>query len=127
VTVIDEEVLAKIPGSALRVHAVFLPMLEDDNAAAAARTFGRLRDKRFTGYWDPKHAVSRAVHKALGLPERLTAWDVYLAYGPGRKAGGTLPAPDFWMHQLSKLTERKDLELDGKKFLAALGPFIARK
>ncbi len=119
-TVIDEEVLAKIPDRAMRVHAVFLPVLEDDNAEAAARTIGRLRDKRFVGYWDPKHAASRAVHKAIGLPDRLTAWDVYLAYGAGRKANGVLPAPDFWMHQLSKLPERKDIELNAGKFLERL-------
>ncbi|MEX2263764.1 MAG: hypothetical protein WD696_17550 [Bryobacteraceae bacterium] len=119
-TVIDEEVLAKVPNAALRVYAVWLPILDEDTEDAANRMLARLRDSRFQGFWDSRMTASRTFGKVLQFPEKTTAWDMYLAYPPGVEWNAAAPTPRFWMHQLSRLPIHRDLLLSGPAFLKKL-------
>ena len=86
----------------LRALVVWVPILPDDDADAAARAAARCAEPRVSHYWDPDRALGEALGKALALPPREgretgVAWDVYLLFGRGARWGA---APAFWMHQL---------------------------
>ncbi len=85
----------------LRAYVVWLPILPDDDAAAAARASARCAGPRVLHYWDPDRALGDALGKALAIPPRRdgprVAWDVYLLFRPGARWGS---APAFWMQQL---------------------------
>lgn len=92
------------PG-AFRTFAAWIPVLPPDTeeaAEAAARSFpGALH------LWDETRALAAHLGRVLGITAAQSigapggpglAWDVYLAYGPGRSLD---TPPTFWMHQLA--------------------------
>jgi hypothetical protein len=79
---------------------VWVHMLPDDTAAAAALQANSWREDRARHWWDESKRLSRLYRQVLGLQG--PAWDLYLLYGPGaRWVDDEPPVPTFWMHQLS--------------------------
>lgn len=81
-------------------------MLPDDDEPAARRAAIRFAEPRARHYWDGERRLAKQIARALGITARESigvdghegfAWDVYLAYGPGKVDMERL---DFWMHQL---------------------------
>lgn len=95
--------MKKLAATELRAYVVWLPILPDDDAQAAARVARRFVDPRVTHYWDPDRALGLLLGERLALPPHdpgLTtgvAWDVYLLFGRGARWAD---APAFWMSQL---------------------------
>ncbi len=85
---------------ALRAFVVWIPMLPEDDAQAAAAQTAAFREARLAlAGWDAHRAIGKRFEQTLGLTR--TAWDVYLVYAPGVVWHGQLPpAPTYWMHQL---------------------------
>jgi hypothetical protein len=66
-------------------------------------------DARVRHYWDPQEVLGKSYQRTLPTPG--TAWDVYLVFRRGVQwAQDTPPAPDFWMHQLSGVTNAPRLD-----------------
>lgn len=66
-------------------------------------------DRRVVHYWDPEEVLGRAYQQILPTPG--PAWDVYLLFRRGvRWSDTTPPKPDFWMHQLSGVTDAPRLD-----------------
>lgn len=90
-------------------------MLRADNRSAALAQEALFQNGRVAQFWDGERALGRLVSRSLALSAP-TAWDIYLLYTPGASwAQETLPAPDFWMHQLD---ERPDRLLDAVRLAA---------
>jgi hypothetical protein len=90
-------------------------MLEADDLNAALAQEAIFRDERLTQSWDSKRALGKMVSRLLALSVPI-AWDTYLLYPSGaRWEGESIPAPDFWMHQLD---ERPDLLLKPDRLMA---------
>jgi len=112
-----DEVVKKIAAPDLRAYVVWVPVLPDDDAQAAARAARRFSDPRLVQYWDPDRALGWTLGKALGLPPRGhgswgVAWDVYLVY-PRGAAWKTVTEPALWMQQLEDVPASKAPKLDG--------------
>jgi len=124
-----DEAVKRLAAPDLRVHVVWVPILPDDDAQAAARAARRFVDARVTHYWDPDRALGLSLGARLGLPPRDpgrvtgVAWDVYLLYGRGARWAD---APAFWMHQLDDVPLSKAPRLDGAALLQRLGALTAR-
>jgi len=83
----------------MRGIVLWVPMLADDDAAAAELQAGSWTEERVNHWWDGAKQMSQLFGQALGL--RGPAWDLYLLYPPGIRWEGELPpSPTFWMHQL---------------------------
>jgi hypothetical protein len=98
-----DEAVKKVGAADLHVYVVWVPILPDDDAPAAARAAQRFTDPRVTHYWDQGRALGDALGDDLALPPREAgrahgaAWDVYMVFGRGARWG---ERPAFWMHQL---------------------------
>ncbi len=110
----------------LVLHVPALNATEKHASAAVALMLG----PNVTHYWDPLAESSYAFGRALG-PEikkqpKGFAWDVWMAFAPGDTWGeqNTPPAPDFWHHQLWRLS--KTNYLDTKKFSASLKALLGK-
>jgi len=111
----------------LRGFVVWLPMLKNDNASAAAAQAGAFTDPRVVQRWDSSRTSGHLLAKTLKL--NTPAWDVYLVYAPGVTWNGDdAPQPTFWMHQL-----RSDSGADQKACLnpaaliAKVGELLGKK
>ena len=70
-----------------------------------------IKDSRALHYWDANEVVGRAYQRTLPTPG--PAWDVYLLFRRGVKWIGAMPPrPDYWMHQLSGVTNAPHLDPD---------------
>jgi hypothetical protein len=111
VATVRDEVLRDVADPSLRLMVVWLPVLDDDDLAAARKAAGTLRDPRVRQYWDDGRRLGEAMGVTLKIPERRHAgygfaWDVYLLYPRGTTWPDWLdapPAPPFFMHQLSSM------------------------
>lgn len=66
-------------------------------------------DSRALQYWDASGWLGDAYGRVLKTPG--SAWDVYLLYRRGIRWTGELPPkPDYWMHQLSGVTDAPHLD-----------------
>jgi len=122
------DLLAAINSDDLSAYYVWVPMLPQDNEAAALTAEQRFAEPRAAHYWDDAHHLARYVSTALGIDSRPDAqagdvkefaWDVYLAYGRGATE---IERPDFWMHQLAvEHAPRLDAALWKRRVEALLG------
>jgi hypothetical protein len=117
---------ASAPG--LRAYVVWLPILPDDDVAAAARAAARCAEPRAVHYWDPDRALGEELGKALALPSREAgrtngvAWDVYLLFGRDARWGDP---PALWMQQLDDVPVTKAPRLSTAALAAKVNELLA--
>ncbi len=114
----QSSVLATIDDASLRAYVVWVPILPDDNNAAAVESSAIVSDRRATHFWDEQGVLPQSFARVLGLPEGWPAWDVYLASEARAYWGEAPPAPAFWHHQLGN--DLAAPRLDGAVFAAQL-------
>jgi hypothetical protein len=114
----QSSVLTTVHEASLRAYVVWLPILPDDNHAAAIGSSALVPDGRAAHFWDEQRVLPQSFARVLGLPEGWPAWDVYLAYEARAYWGEAPPAPAFWHHQLGN--DLAAPRLDGAVFAAQL-------
>ena len=125
-----DEVVRPTTAPELRVLVVWIPILPEDDAAAAARAAARVAEPRVSHYWDPDRALGDALGRTLALPSREpgrasgVAWDVYLLFERGARWGA---APSFWMHQLDDVPVTKAPRLSTAALRRELGALVAKR
>jgi hypothetical protein len=98
---VHDEVLEQVDSDDLTVLAVWMPVLQSDNAAAGKKAEPLLPDPRVVHYWDDDNSLGKLYGRSLELPRgRQLAWDVYFVYAPGVTWDDAPPPPTAWMHQL---------------------------
>lgn len=124
-TVMRDDVLAKVKDDRLKVYVVWEPILPKDRAEALVDAAAVMAgETRAVQYWDAGAVSGKAYVKKLSLPIKTAAWDIYFLFPPGKKWEADPPAPSFWMHQLNFLpfTDGDNnfghLRLNADKFLA---------
>jgi hypothetical protein len=130
--VVKNEVLASSPRTDLRVHLVWVPILESDTVDEAQAAVPTVSDPRVHQYWDRGRQLATALGSVLGIPPRRgdaaaspssssgtsgLAWDVYLLYPREARwpVADSPPVPGHWMHQLNQVTPAQAPFLDGKE------------
>jgi hypothetical protein len=103
---VQKSILSSFPDADIAVSIVWIDMLETDNAAAARRAAGMMRDARVMHFHDPNQHAGQAVAQSLMPESDHAAWDIYLFYAPNAVWNALPPTPVDWMHQLS---DAKDL------------------
>lgn len=98
-----KDIFAGIDDDNLRLYAVWLPILEDDSREKALKRAGSFADKRMISIWDSEGVTSRQWQLALRIDQQ--AWDVYMIYDKGHRWNSAPESPDFYMRQLSGLTD----------------------
>jgi hypothetical protein len=108
--VVADNVLKQVGSEELAVFAVWMPVLESDNAKEGKSAEHLLSDPRVAHYWDSESSLGKLYGRQLTLPMgRQLAWDIYFVYAPGVRWEDELPTPTAWMHQLGM----DDRHLDG--------------
>ena len=98
---VHDEVLEQVDSDDLSVIAVWMPVLQSDNAAAVKKAEPLLPDPRVLHYWDGDSSLGKLYGQSLELPRgRKLAWDIYFVYAPGVTWDDQPPPPTEWMHQL---------------------------
>jgi hypothetical protein len=121
--VVFNDVLDRIPGERLSVLAVWMPVLETDDAGAALSAEALLPDPRVVHFWDAEKELGTLYGQMLPLPgKRTLAWDMYFVYAPGVQWDDRPPMPTEWMHQLGGGTRA----LDGEKLMASVVDLLPR-
>ena len=124
-----DDVIKPTAAPGLRAYVIWLPILPDDSAAAAAHAAARSAEPRVSHYWDPDRALGEELGKALALPSREAghtsgvAWDVYLLFERGTRWGA---APAFWMHQLDDVPATTAPRLSTPALRARLNALLAK-
>ncbi len=108
-----EEVLRRNADARLRVLVVWEPMLFTDWRAPGSTTLARIRDKRVSQFWDPKHVVAQELNRVVkekpGQPEPACCfdkglyWDDAIVYEPLAKWREG-PKPAFMNGPVWKIT-----------------------
>ena len=66
-------------------------------------------DRRVRHFWDADQIVGTAFQPLLKTPE--AAWDVWMLYDRGvRWQGEAPPRPDWWEHQLYRMSPERSLD-----------------
>ncbi len=123
-------VVRKTAAGEVDALVVWVPILPEDDAAAAARAAERCNEPRVSYYWDAERALGDALGQALALPPREAgratgvAWDVYLTFERGARWGA---APAFWMHQLDDVPATTAPRLDAARLQARLAELVAKR
>lgn len=104
-------VLETIPDDALRVYAVWGPMLGEEKEPDAHHATATLPDPRVAHFWTDAHGVAEAFQAPLGLADA-KAWDTYMLFPAGAHWGEGAPKPVFYMHVGKPLP--KELRLNGE-------------
>lgn len=98
---VHDEVLKQVDSGDLSVLAVWMPVLQSDNAAAGKKAEPLLPDPRVAHYWDDDSSLGKLYGRSLELPRgRQLAWDIYFVFAAGIKWDDEPPPPTEWMHQL---------------------------
>ncbi len=92
-------ILQTFPDAPITALFVWLPMLPQDSAAAAAEAARTYDDPRARHFYDPQRVTGQAIASVLGGAGRV-AWDTYLVYPAGARWDRAVPAPEVWTHQL---------------------------
>src|SRR5581483_8515126 len=96
--------LKDIPDDRVRAYIVWLPIFGGDFKGASQDHSKSFADARVNYFLDPDSLTGELWKPVLKLNDDI-AWDVYLLYGPDAKWDKEPPQPDFWMHQLSGVTQ----------------------
>jgi hypothetical protein len=108
---VQQEVLAQVADSELRVYSVWVPTMARDSQEEAQRATMFLSDDRVKHFWTPDLEVANTFREAIGLAEG-PVWDVYLLFGPEALWKDAAPKLHFFMHQLWQLPEERLLNGD---------------
>src|SRR5574341_665292 len=93
--------LNDLPPDSLATFIVWVPMLSQDTQEAAESASDVLPEA--SHFWDSARTLAAQLGQRLGISAGQSlgvdggpglAWDVYLAYGPGKDLD---EEPDFWM------------------------------
>ncbi len=95
----QSEILEAFRDVDLAALVVWVPMLPQDSAAAAAGSANLIPDQRAQHFYDGSRIAGAAVARSLGADGQV-AWDTYLFYRRGARWGDAPPSPAAWMHQL---------------------------
>jgi hypothetical protein len=108
--VVLEDVLKQVQSDRLSVFAIWMDVLDSDDADAALEAESLIPDPRVVHYWDGENNLGQLYGETLPLPPGCNdfAWDVYFVYAPGIEWQDQLPAPSEWMHQLGQDSRRLD-------------------
>lgn len=101
----------------VRAYIVWLPIFGGDFKGESRKLSDGFPDSRTSYFLDPDSLSGNLWERVLKT-EREIAWDVYLLYGAGARWENEPPPPDFWMHQLDRVT--KGPRLDQAQFAARL-------
>ncbi len=123
-TVVLNDVMGRVSASDLRAYVVWLPVLDEDNEAAARASASRFHDPHVQHYWDRTNAFGLTLGQVLAIPPSRfepgrthgIAWDVYLVYQRSTRWDATIPTPSFWMHQLHQIPPGGAPELEPRAF-----------
>jgi hypothetical protein len=96
--------LKDIPDDRVRAYIVWLPIFGGDFKGASQERSKSFADARVNYFLDPDSLTGELWKPVLKLNDDI-AWDVYMLYGPDAKWDKEPPQPDFWMHQLSGVTQ----------------------
>ncbi|HKQ08141.1 MAG TPA: hypothetical protein VJ464_23650 [Blastocatellia bacterium] len=96
--------LKDIPDDRVRAYIVWLPIFGGDFKGASQERSKSFSDERVNYFLDPDSLTGELWKPVLKLNDDI-AWDVYLLYGPDAKWDKEPPQPNFWMHQLSGVTQ----------------------
>ena len=123
-TVIRDDVLAKVKDNRLKVYVLWEPILPKDRAEVLPEVTALLAgESQVRQYWDVGAVAGKGYTKTLDVPLKSALWDAYLLFPPGVTWDSDPPAPSFWMHQLSFLPFTDGdkrfghLRLDAARFL----------
>lgn len=109
--VVRRYVLRKIDSERLRVHFVWLDILDSDNKEAAQKAANRIHDPRVTHYWIPDDALTHEFAPVLGMDPEARAWDVFLLYDEDATwESDALPEPASYMYQNLPLPKERLLD-----------------
>ena len=102
----------------LRVFAVWLPILPTDFTAPNTSVLARLRDARVRQFWDPDHAVAKAISRGgQGQPEPDCCdqggilWDIAAVYTKGQRWDDGMPAAVVLNGPVADVTDTIDQAL----------------
>ncbi|MGH1366098.1 MAG: hypothetical protein ACRBF0_21240 [Calditrichia bacterium] len=98
-----KQIFNKIPDEDIRLYIVWVSVLENDKRKQALKLTREFDDSRLVGIWDAQNIAAKQWQLALQIDQ--PAWDVYLLYDKGHRWVQTAEPPDFWMRQLSGLTD----------------------
>ena len=97
-----KSVLQEFPKADIDVSIIWIDMLRNDNAEAAAKSAKIFDDPRVRQFHDPR--ATRLAGKAFahGLIRKGAgvAWDIYMFYDLDARWDEIPPKPIDWMHQL---------------------------
>jgi hypothetical protein len=96
--------LKDVPDDRVRAYIVWLPIFGGDFKGASQERSKSFIDPRVNYFLDPESLTGELWKPILNLNDDI-AWDVYLLYEPGARWDKAPPQPDFWMHQLSGVTQ----------------------
>ena len=100
---VHDSVLKQVESDDLSVIAVWMPVLQSDNAEAGKQAEHLLPDPRVVHYWDADKSLGTLYGRQLTLPRgRQLAWDIYFVYAPGVRWEDEPPVPTEWLHQLGR-------------------------
>jgi len=96
-----QRILESHPQHSIVVHVVWQPILPTDWGLPGSGALSRLSDSRVQQFWDPEHAVARALEQSVRGREpqpgccftRGIWWDMMAVYPPGAVWTDTLPPP----------------------------------
>lgn len=98
-----KSVLKDFPKADLDVSIVWIDMLPNDNAAAAAKSAKIFDDPRVRQFHDSRatRLAGKAFAHGLIREGAGVAWDIYMFYDKDARWDDHPPEPIEWMHQLS--------------------------
>jgi hypothetical protein len=98
---VQRAILEAYPDADIRVSLVWIPMVEGDSLDAAQVISRVIVDSRVRHFFDANKRAGEAIAASLGGAGKI-AWDIYLFFPKESRWTSHTPAPQFWMHQLTR-------------------------
>lgn len=114
--------LKQVPDDRVRAYVIWLPIFGGDFEGESRKLSKTFPDRRVS-YFRDAESLTGDLWETILKTGRETAWDVYLLYGAAARWDDKPPAPGFWMHQLTGVTNGP--RLDEAVFTAKLKEMLA--
>jgi hypothetical protein len=122
--IVQRTVLQKIGDERLHAYVVWLPILDDDSRAAAARAGAVLHDPRAVQMWAAEPGLRDVLRGPLAVQREV--WDVVLVYGPEAVwEGETPPPPAYLSHMWEDLDLLRAEQFDGLRLADQVRSLLA--